>query len=201
MADSGATAPVGKGVERLVRAVELVLAANVNGDRPAAITALVTAAEPLTRHADTDASAAALSAYLVALVAGNITDDDPAGHVAWLAVGVDSSFFPKVEIASLREDETAPSEDLATVLDATVEFVSRFMAMTLAQLDAVALWAAHTHAVDAFDVVAYLFVTSAEKRSGKTLLLDLLDRLVLRGRSTTNISPAALYRMIAEHRP
>ena len=90
---------------------------------------------------------------------------------------------------------------LADALEATVAFVDRFMALSDEQLDSVALWAAMTHTVDHFDVVAYLYVTSAEKRSGKTLLLDILEQLVCRGRSTTNISPAALYRMIDEQHP
>lgn len=97
--------------------------------------------------------------------------------------------------------ERQASARLAEVLDEVVAFIDRFMALSAEQLDALALWIAHTYAVEYFDVVAYLFVTSAEKRSGKTLLLDLLDRLVLRGRSTTNISPAALYRMIGEQHP
>ena len=73
--------------------------------------------------------------------------------------------------------------------------------MTDHQTDAVTLFAAHTHAVDAFDVVAYLFITSAVRRSGKSLLEELLEHLCLRGRSTTNISPAAVYRMVDEVKP
>lgn len=93
------------------------------------------------------------------------------------------------------------AEPLADVLTEVTAFMARFMAMTPCQLDAIALWAAHSHAVDELDVVAYLFVTSAEKRCGKTMLLDLLEHLCLRGRSTANISPAALYRMVDQVKP
>jgi hypothetical protein len=91
--------------------------------------------------------------------------------------------------------------DLGAVLDDVVAYLDRFMAMSAHQLVAVSLWVAHTYAAEALDVVAYLFVTSAEKRCGKTLLLDLLEHLCLRGRPTANISPAALYRMVEEVRP
>jgi Toprim-like len=96
---------------------------------------------------------------------------------------------------------TSPPDDLAALLDDVVSFLKRFMVMTDHQTDAVTLFAAHTHAVDAFDVVAYLFITSAVRRSGKTLLEELLEQLCLRGRSTTNISPAAVYRMVDEIKP
>lgn len=94
-----------------------------------------------------------------------------------------------------------PVPALAVVLDETVAFLQRYMAMTQEQFDAVALWVAHTHAVEHFDVCAYMHVSSADKRCGKSLLLDLLEHLVLRGRSTANISPAALYRMIDAQHP
>lgn len=90
---------------------------------------------------------------------------------------------------------------LGLALDDVVTFINRFMVMSPEQGDALALWAAHTHAALKFDVVAYLFVSSPEKRSGKSLLLDLLELLVCRGRSTANISPAALYRMVDEIKP
>jgi hypothetical protein len=90
---------------------------------------------------------------------------------------------------------------LSRTLDEVAEFLNRFMALTDAQLDAVVLWAAATHIADDFDVVAYLFINSPEKRSGKTLLMDILEHFVCRGRPTTNISPAALYRMVAAVKP
>ncbi|MGI8792399.1 MAG: DUF3631 domain-containing protein [Acidimicrobiales bacterium] len=106
------------------------------------------------------------------------------------------------EVAPEGADEGGKkSAPMPGLLDEVVAFVGRFMDVTPHQGDALALWVAHTHTVDAFDVVAYLFITSAEKRCGKSLLLDLLERLSCRGRSTANISPAALYRMVDEVRP
>ncbi len=97
--------------------------------------------------------------------------------------------------------EPQATDPLGLVLADVVAFLDRFMAASEPQLYALALWVALTYVADRFDVVAYLFVTSPEKRSGKSLLLDLLEHLACRGRSTANISPAALYRMVAEHHP
>ena len=97
--------------------------------------------------------------------------------------------------------EPQATDPLGLVLADVVAYLDRFMAASEPQLYALALWVALTYVADRFDVVAYLFVTSPEKRSGKSLLLDLLEHLACHGRSTANISPAALYRMIGEHHP
>jgi len=68
------------------------------------------------------------------------------------------------------------------------------------QCIAVALWVLHTHAFEAAEVTPYLHITSAEKRSGKTRLLEVLDGLVREPLMTVNISDAALFRML-DRRP
>lgn len=99
------------------------------------------------------------------------------------------------------DDPRVEADDLAVVLDLVEAMVDRFMSTTDEQRIAIVLWCAHTWATDASDVCAYLFITSAEKRCGKSLLLDIIEQLVCRGRSTANISPAALYRMVDEQKP
>jgi len=66
------------------------------------------------------------------------------------------------------------------------------------QADAVALWVVHSHAFDAAETTPRLSIQSAEKRSGKTRLLELLDLLVRAPVSTASISAAALFRLVAE---
>ena len=80
-----------------------------------------------------------------------------------------------------------PGSDLAAVLDQIVEFVRRFVVLSDVQADAIALWVAHTHAVDAADATPYIAITSAEKRSGKTRLLEVLELLVREPLPTANI--------------
>ena len=62
---------------------------------------------------------------------------------------------------------------------------------------AVVLWIAHTYALDSADATPYLAVTSPEKGSGKTRLLECL-RLLARGRPEIFIIPTAstIYRML-----
>jgi hypothetical protein len=80
-------------------------------------------------------------------------------------------------------------------------FVRRFVVVDDFQAAAVALWVAHSHVFDAFGVTPYLEVTSAEKRSGKTRLLEVLELLVREPLPTANISDAALFRVIASRFP
>jgi Protein of unknown function (DUF3631) len=65
--------------------------------------------------------------------------------------------------------------------------------MSAAQARVLALWVVHTHVIAAADATPYLAITSAEERSGKTRLLELLELLVARpwftGRSTAAVLP------------
>jgi putative DNA primase/helicase len=89
----------------------------------------------------------------------------------------------------------------AELLDATVEYVKRFVILTAAQYDAVALWAMHTHAIDAAEATPYLGISSPEKESGKTRLQEALELIVHEPLSTTNISEPALFRSIELRQP
>lgn len=86
------------------------------------------------------------------------------------------------------------------VLDETSSFITRFVVLNSHQLTAVTLWVAHSHAIDAANVTPYLAVTSAEMRSGKTRLLEVLDLIVCRSLRTGDFTEAALSRLIP-HQP
>jgi hypothetical protein len=88
------------------------------------------------------------------------------------------------------------SAHLAALLAALVEFLRDYVVMTSAQADAVALWAAHTHALDASETTPFLDVTSPEKQCGKTRLLDALELVVARPWRTIMPSEAVLFRKI-----
>jgi hypothetical protein len=91
--------------------------------------------------------------------------------------------------------------DVAATLEAVAHFVRRFVVLTEAQLAAVTLWVFHTWAFQAADTTAYLSVCSAEKRSGKTRLLEVIELLVKVPLPTANISDAALFRAITLLKP
>lgn len=68
-------------------------------------------------------------------------------------------------------------------------------------LDACTLWAAWTWVHDVFGVSPLLVVTSPSKRCGKTTLLACLRRLVRRPLATSNVTPAALFRVVEAQQP
>src|SRR4051794_27277130 len=78
-----------------------------------------------------------------------------------------------LEVSARTEPPEPPPLD--EVLDTLAWFVRRFVVMSPAQADAVALWVVHTHCFAAAEQTPYLAISSAEKRSGKTRLLEVLE--------------------------
>jgi hypothetical protein len=90
---------------------------------------------------------------------------------------------------------------LDELLDEASGFVRRFVVMSPAQADAAALWIVHTHCFDAAAQTPYLSISSAEKRSGKTRLLEVLELLVARPWLTGRVTAAVLARKVDAERP
>ena len=90
---------------------------------------------------------------------------------------------------------------LAELLESIQVLVRRYVVVTDVQATAVALWVVHTHMLDAFDCTPYLSVTSADKQSGKTRLLEVLDLVVARPWFTGRVTAAVLVRKIDGERP
>jgi hypothetical protein len=99
------------------------------------------------------------------------------------------------------EWEGGGMSQLASTLDDVADFVRRFVVLGEAERDALALWVAHTHAIEAADATPYIAVTSPEPESGKSLTLDVLALLVREPLPTVNISDAALFRAVHELKP
>ena len=93
--------------------------------------------------------------------------------------------------------ETTGGEILAQL----VNVIRRYVALTAAEADAIALWVVHTHAFNAAWATPYLAITSAEKQSGKSRLLELLEMLVVEPWLTGSVSASVLFRSIDELRP
>jgi hypothetical protein len=87
------------------------------------------------------------------------------------------------------------------ILDDVRAFIRRFVVLDEHQADAVTLWAAATHVFEVFACTPYLHVSSAEKRSGKSLLLDVLALLVRDPLPTASLSEASLFRAIEKLKP
>lgn len=88
--------------------------------------------------------------------------------------------------------------DLGQLLDDIVAFVGKYVVLTKEQLDVIALWVVHSHAVDGAYQTPYLNLTSAEKQCGKTRLLELLELIAAKSIFTADQSAAAIYRIIAK---
>jgi hypothetical protein len=102
---------------------------------------------------------------------------------------------------SLNGHAPAVPIELGELLDEVAGFVRRFVVMSPAQSDAAAVWIAHTHCFDAAEQTPYLAISSAEKRSGKTRLLEVLELLVSRPWLTGRVSAAVLARKVDAERP
>ncbi|MCB9973116.1 MAG: DUF3631 domain-containing protein [Rhodospirillales bacterium] len=79
--------------------------------------------------------------------------------------------------------------DLVTVF-------KQYLALQKYQAEAMALWSVFSYCIDASNIAPKLLVYSPEKRCGKTTLLDVLIGLVWKPLSTSNITPAAIFRTI-----
>jgi len=85
---------------------------------------------------------------------------------------------------------------LAEILDDVEGFLTKYVVLETNQLVAGSLWIAHTWVLEAAEVTPYLAITSPERCTGKSRLLEVLACLVRSPISTTNISPSALFRAI-----
>jgi hypothetical protein len=112
-----------------------------------------------------------------------------------VAVEVDGAANP----GGPEELEKAP--DGAELLERLVWFIRRYVALSEEQAVLSALWVVHTHALDAADTTPYLNVKSAEKRSGKTRLLEVLSLLAAGSWLTGRVTAAVLVRKVAAEAP
>lgn len=87
------------------------------------------------------------------------------------------------------------------VLGEVARFINGYVDMPPSSVLVSAAWIVASHLTDVWDKFPHLGITSPEKRCGKTTLLDLFNLLCVRPRYTSNISPAALYRLIEKERP
>lgn len=95
--------------------------------------------------------------------------------------------------------DAPPTGELLDTIAATVE---RYVVLPDDHARvAVALWVAHTWALDGAHATPYLLVVSPEKRSGKSRLLEVLGLLARKPWYIAAASEAAMFRKIDESRP
>jgi putative DNA primase/helicase len=89
----------------------------------------------------------------------------------------------------------------AEVLDAIAERHRSYVALPDYAADVCALWEAHSHCFEAFDITPRLYITSPEKGCGKTTLLDVIALFVVRSLRSENLTSAVLFRLIEARKP
>lgn len=98
--------------------------------------------------------------------------------------------------------EGVPDDEATRLLDDVERFVLRFCAFPNEHYGvAVALWIAHTHCIDAFEVTPRLGLISEIKQSGKSRVLEVIDLTAARPSYQSSMSVAFLFRSIDEERP
>ena len=100
-----------------------------------------------------------------------------------------------------RDATTISGDAVADLLLDVCCYVRRYVVLSDAQADAVVLWVAHTHAFDAAETTPYLQISSAEKESGKTRLLEVLEFVVARPWLTGRTTISALARKVDADQP
>jgi hypothetical protein len=98
-------------------------------------------------------------------------------------------------------EELMSSPDGAELLHRLAAYVRRYVVLSDEQALLLALWTLHTHALDAADTTPYLNIKSAEKRSGKTRLLEVLSLVVSRPWLTGRVTAAVLVRKTSAEQP
>jgi hypothetical protein len=104
-------------------------------------------------------------------------------------------------LISAKKKSAAEEVKPADLLDAIAAFIRRFVVLSREQVDAIALWVLHTWVIDAADATLFLAITSAEWRSGKTRLLEVLELLVRRPWRAITPSEAVLFRKVSAQEP
>jgi len=103
---------------------------------------------------------------------------------------------------ALPEPEPWPYPvDGAELLEGLVTAFEKYIVLPDGAAEAMALWVVHTHTIDTAYITPRLALLSPDRRCGKTLTLEILDKLVWRPLRTDNITAAAFYRTVEKSEP
>jgi hypothetical protein len=89
------------------------------------------------------------------------------------------------------------SSEGADLLSRLADFLACYVAFPSPEArDAVALWIVHAYAIVCFESTPRLALLSAEKQSGKTRTLEVIELLLFNAKHASNLTPAALFRLV-----
>jgi hypothetical protein len=90
--------------------------------------------------------------------------------------------------------------EVRELLDATLDFLSRFLVMSDDGLRVLALWVFHTWAFEAAETTPYLSIRSPERESGKTRVIEVVSLITRSSEQVADASISALFRSIEKFR-
>ena len=110
---------------------------------------------------------------------------------------------PELEVLNPGKEYVQPvAVNGAEILNGIEAFLRKYVVFpSEPALTAVVLWAAHTWVASQFYTTPRLYLSSAEKGSGKTRALECLGNVCYKPRQTINTSVAALFRIIEDQSP
>lgn len=97
---------------------------------------------------------------------------------------------------------TEPTAIDEALIPDIAEFIKRYVVLpSEAHATILAYWVLHTWTFDSARSTPYIYVNSADKQSGKTRLIEVLEILVRDPMRATNVTPSVLFRAIDTLRP
>lgn len=103
---------------------------------------------------------------------------------------------------SLNDVEPYPKEvDFHLLMEDVIAVVKNYVVLLEHDALAVALWVINTWCYSNFQRCPLLLINAPERECGKTQLLKVVEKLVFRPMETTNVTLAALFRVITNYAP
>lgn len=125
----------------------------------------------------------------------SVLDQEIAKHrAASASTKEDSGLFPVTEAWPAPVDGDQLLNDICSL-------IRYYIICNTETAIAATLWVSFTWLIDQAKVAPIAMITAPEKRCGKSQLLDLIGRLSRRPLVASNISPAAIFRVIEAHQP
>lgn len=99
-------------------------------------------------------------------------------------------------------EQVTPTATDTTILDRIHAQITRYVAFAdPAQADVLAMFVLHTHAFQYARTTPYIYITSAEKQSGKTRTLEVLEGMCRNAVRADSMTSAVLFRLIEHSAP
>jgi putative DNA primase/helicase len=112
--------------------------------------------------------------------------------------------FPKAATSQRQRwavDPVSFEVDGAALFDSIEALIMKHVVLPTGAAAAIALWIGHTHVMDAARHTPLLLLLSPEPECGKTTAIKVIMRLCRRPLIASNISPAAVFRVIDQESP